>query len=104
MQARAVAVRESSGNTQFGFMENGTFTRFRELTAIWTLPQRSGVENGRARMPRFIFSARNLHKWTKYTGIDPESDSDAGSTISTQTDFQAAPPPSYFIFRFNVTF
>ena len=51
-----------------------------------------------------MFSARNLHKWTKYSGIDPESDSDAGSTISTQTDFQAAPPPSYFIFRFNVTF
>src|SRR5439155_31964 len=31
MQARAVAVRESGGNTQFGFMENGTFTRFRVL-------------------------------------------------------------------------
>jgi outer membrane receptor protein involved in Fe transport len=39
MQARAVAVRETSGNTQFGFMENGTFTRLRELTAAWTLPQ-----------------------------------------------------------------
>ena len=52
----------------------------------------------------FIFSARNLHKWTKYSGIDPESDSDAGSTTNTQTDFQAAPPPSYFIFRLNVTF
>jgi hypothetical protein len=94
MQARAVAVRESSGNTQFGFMENGTFTRFRELTATWTLPQRLVSRTG----------ARNLHKWTNYTGIDPESDSDAGSTISTQTDFQAAPPPTYFIVRLNVTF
>ena len=103
MQARAVAVRESSGNTQFGFMENATFTRFRELTAIWTLPQRLVSKTG-AKDATFVFSARNLHKWTKYSGIDPESDSDAGSTISTQTDFQAAPPPSYFIFRFNVTF
>jgi TonB-linked SusC/RagA family outer membrane protein len=103
MQARAVAVRESSGNTQFGFMENATFTRFRELTAIWTIPQRLVAKTG-AKDASFVFSARNLHKWTKYSGIDPESDSDAGSTISTQTDFQAAPPPSYFIFRLNVTF
>ena len=103
MQARAVAVRESSGNTQFGFMENATFTRFRELTAVWTLPQRLLSTMG-AKDASLVFSARNLHKWTKYSGIDPESDSDAGSTISTQTDFQAAPPASYFIFRLNVTF
>jgi TonB-linked SusC/RagA family outer membrane protein len=104
MQARAVAVRESPGNTQFGFMENGTFTRFRELTATWSLPRAIVSKAGVARDASIIFSARNLHKWTKYTGIDPESDSDAGSTISTQTDFQAAPPPTYFIFRLNVTF
>jgi hypothetical protein len=103
MQARAVAVRESSGNTQFGYMENATFTRFRELTAVWTLPQALLSKTG-AKDASLVFSARNLHKWTKYTGIDPESDSDAGSTISTQTDFQAAPPATYFIFRLNVTF
>ena len=104
MQARAVAVRETSGNTQFGFMENGTFTRFRELTATWSLPQRLLQRASFAKDASLIVSARNLHKWTKYSGIDPESDSDAGSTISTQTDFQAAPPPTYFIFRLNVTF
>ncbi|HEY7395692.1 MAG TPA: SusC/RagA family TonB-linked outer membrane protein [Gemmatimonadaceae bacterium] len=103
MQARAVAVREASGNTQFGFMENGTFTRFRELSATWILPQRL-VARMSAKDASFVVSARNLHTWTKYSGIDPESDSDAGSTISTQTDFQAAPPPTYFIFRLNVTF
>ena len=70
---------------------------------MWTLPQRL-VSRTTAKEATFIFSARNLHKWTNYTGIDPESDSDAGSTISTQTDFQAAPPPTYFIVRLNVTF
>jgi TonB-linked SusC/RagA family outer membrane protein len=104
MQARAVAVRESSGNTQFGFMENGTFTRFRELTATWTLPQSVLTKATFAKEANIVFSARNLHKWTKYSGIDPESDSDAGSTISTQTDFQAAPPPTYFLVRLNVIF
>jgi len=104
MQARAVAVRETSGNTQFGFMENGTFTRFRELTATWSLPPSVLTKLFVAKEANLVFSARNLHKWTKYTGIDPESDSDAGSTISTQTDFQAAPPPTYFIVRLNVVF
>jgi TonB-linked SusC/RagA family outer membrane protein len=104
MQARAVAVRESPGNTQFGFMENGTFTRFRELTVTWALPQAALAKTSFAKEASLVFSARNLHKWTKYSGIDPESDSDAGSTISTQTDFQAAPPPTYFIVRLNVVF
>ncbi len=104
IQARAVAVRESSGNTQFGYMENGTFTRFRELTATWSLPQNVVSKTSFARDANLIFSVRNLHKWTKYTGIDPESNSDAGSTANTQTDFQAAPPPTYFIFRLNVIF
>jgi hypothetical protein len=90
MQARAVAVRESPGNTQFGFMENGTFTRFRELTAIWTLPQSVMSRTSFAKEASFIFSARNLHNWTKYTGIDLGLESDAGSTISTQTDFRRA--------------
>ena len=64
----------------------------------------SSTKTSFAKEASIVFSARNLHKWTKYTGIDPESDSDAGSTISTQTDFQAAPPPTYFIFRLNVVF
>jgi hypothetical protein len=104
IQARAVAVRESSGNTQFGYMENGTFTRFRELTAMWTLPPSVLTRTSFAKEASIVVSARNLHKWTKYTGIDPESDSDAGSTTSTQTDFQAAPPPTYLLVRLNVVF
>src|SRR5262249_22018895 len=83
-QARAVAVRESNGNTQFGYMENGTFTRFRELTVTWSLPPSVLTKTSFAKEASLSFSARNLHKWTKYSGIDPESDSDAGSTISTQ--------------------
>jgi hypothetical protein len=104
IQARAVAVRETSGNTQFGFMENGTFTRFRELSASWSIPPSLVARTSFAKDVTLALTVRNLHVWTKYTGIDPESNSDAGSTANTQTDFQAAPPPTYFLVRLNLVF
>ncbi len=104
IQARAVAVRETAGNTQFGFMENGTFTRFRELSASWSIPSSLVARTSFAKDMNVALTVRNLHVWTKYTGIDPESNSDAGSTANTQTDFQAAPPPTYFLVRLNLVF
>jgi outer membrane receptor protein involved in Fe transport len=103
-QARAVAVRESPSQTQWGYMENGDFTRFRELTVQYNLPPRLLARTRWAKDANLVFTARNLHKWTKYSGIDPESDSDAGSVGNNQTDFQAMPPPTYFIFRLNLNF
>jgi TonB-linked SusC/RagA family outer membrane protein len=103
-KARAVAVREGPGQTQWGYMESGDFTRFRELTVSYRLPQRLATRIAGAHDATLIFTGRNLHKWTKYTGVDPETDSDAGSTISTQTDFQGIAPPTYFLFRLNLTF
>jgi hypothetical protein len=52
----------------------------------------------------FTFAARNLHKWTKYTGIDPEDNADAGNTFNVASDFQTVPPPTYFILRLNLGF
>ncbi|HEY4130844.1 MAG TPA: TonB-dependent receptor, partial [Gemmatimonadaceae bacterium] len=103
-QARAVAVRESPSQTQWGFMESGDFTRFRELNVSYQVPSRLVARTRLAKEAQLVFSARNLHIWTKYSGIDPESDSDAGNTTNGQTDFQAMPPPTYFIFRLNFTF
>ncbi|HKW08746.1 MAG TPA: hypothetical protein VJO33_00115, partial [Gemmatimonadaceae bacterium] len=57
-----------------------------------------------ARSTTATFAVRNLHKWTKYTGIDPEDNADAGNTSNIASDFQTIPPPTYFIFRLNVGF
>jgi hypothetical protein len=46
-----------------------------------------------------VFSARNLHTWTKYTGIDPESNY---STGDVQTDFSTTAPRTYFLVRANL--
>ena len=47
------------------------------------------------------FAARNLHVWTNYTGVDPES---SYGSLDVPNDFQTAPPPTYFTLRLNLGF
>jgi hypothetical protein len=57
-----------------------------------------------ARDANFTFAARNLHFWSKYTGIDPESNYTSGATglNDTPADFLTQPPKSYFTLRLNL--
>jgi TonB-linked SusC/RagA family outer membrane protein len=103
-QARAVVVRESGSRSQAGYMEKSDFVRFRELSATYAVPQSLLHRVGRAKSASLTFSARNIHIWTKYSGIDPESNADAGNTGSLASDFQTVPPPTYFVFRLNLGF
>jgi TonB-linked SusC/RagA family outer membrane protein len=101
-QARAVAVREHASRTQAGFMEKADFTRLREVSATFYLPGDWAARAGAERLS-ITAAARNLHIWTDYTGLDPESNYFSGAR-GTVSDFQTAPPPSYFTFRLNVGF
>ena len=57
----------------------------------------------KAQRAALTIGGRNLGVITDYTGIDPESG--YFTTLSgNQSDFQTAPPPSYFTFRLNLTF
>ncbi len=103
-QARAVAVREDPSHTQYGYMEDASFVRFRELSVTYMLPTALlGRING-SRSASLTFSARNLHTWTGYTGLDPESNANAGSTFNLPSDFQTVPPPTFYILRLNLGF
>lgn len=97
LQARAIAVRVHSSRTQAGFMERADFVRLRELAANYTLPERFAAR-ARARSATFTIAARNLRFWSDYTGLDPESNY-FGGNLGTVSDFQTAPPPTYFTFR-----
>jgi TonB-linked SusC/RagA family outer membrane protein len=103
-QARSVAqnygtvVNGTKFTTQAGYWENGQFWRLREVSATFDLPQ--VVANRiRARDANITFGARNLHVWTKYTEVDPESNY---STGDVQTDFITTAPRTYFTFRLNL--
>ncbi len=99
-QARAVAYSSAKNptNSYYGYLENGQFWKLREVSAALTLPN-AIAERIRARDAQLVFSARNLHTWTGYTGVDPESNYATGDT---QTDFSTIAPPTYFILRLNL--
>ena len=99
-QARGVANSAAKNPTPSngGFVENGQFWKLREVSAALTLPR--GVAGAiRASSAQFVFSARNLHTWTNYTGPDPEANY---STGDIQNDFSDISPPTYFVLRLNL--
>jgi TonB-linked SusC/RagA family outer membrane protein len=97
-QARVVALRYEKPNTNWGYLENGQFWKLREVSATLTLPDRL-AHGVRARDVSLLFAARNLHTWTAYTGVDPESNYGTGDI---QTDFSTTAPRRYFILRLNL--
>ena len=55
-------------------IEDGDFTRWRELSVAYVLPAEWAARMG-ARNITVAFAARNLKIWTDYSGIDPELNS-----------------------------
>jgi len=98
-QARSVANSSAKNpSSVLGYLENGQFWKLREVSAALTLPN-SFANKIRARDAQLVFSARNLHTWTSYTGTDPEANYSAGDT---QTDFSTTAPRTYFLVRANL--
>lgn len=52
--------------------EDGSFVRLRELGVTWTAPAGLAAKLG-ARDASFSLTGRNLFMWTKYKGVDPET-------------------------------
>jgi TonB dependent receptor len=98
-QARNVAQRFVAGTkTQIGYLESGQFWRLREIGVTGELPT-SMAQRVHARDLSVTFAARNVHVWTNYKGIDPESGYGNGDV---QTDFSTTSPPTYFTVRLNL--
>ncbi len=71
-QARAVAAQLIFSPLNSGYMENGTFTRWREVSLRYLMPDPL-AHALRARSMSITLSGRNLLLWTRYTGPDPEA-------------------------------
>ena len=105
-QARAVAtnygtvVNGTRFTTAYGYYESGQFWRLREASATIQIPVRLAARV-RARDGNIVVAGRNLHTWTSYTGVDPESNYATGDT---PTDFITQPPKSYFTVRLNLRY
>jgi TonB-linked SusC/RagA family outer membrane protein len=101
-QARVVALRETPSRTQWGFLENAGYLRLREASATYEFPS-AWAQSFRASRLSLTVSGRNLWKTTSWTGMDPEANYFEGVT-GVVSNFQTAPPPTYWIVRLNVGF
>ena len=102
-QAMNVAANFDPAKTLDGYYQPGGFVKWREASVTLQAPQRL-VARTHARSVALVFSARNLKQWTKYRGIDPESDFAVGNGGDTPSEFQTFAAPTYFIFRLNLGF
>lgn len=68
------------------FLEDGTYTKLREVSISYSLTgavvQRVGFTSADLRL-----AGRNLHTWTKYTGVDPETNLAGASALVQGYDF-----------------
>jgi outer membrane receptor protein involved in Fe transport len=99
-QARTIAVNNYSVYT--GMYENGMFTRLREVAVSYQLPDRFATKIGASRAT-IVAAGRNLHVWTPYTGVDPETTVGNGDARGNEEYF-ATPPLRYVTLRLNLGF
>ena len=86
----------------FMWHEDGSFIKWREVTASYDLPERVTTAL-RGHSASITIGARNLATWTKYRGIDPESFVRGGlATIGGNEEFFGEAVPRYFQFRLNI--
>jgi len=94
------------------FYQNASFAMLREVSATYSVPDKF-AHYARASRATFTLAGRNLHRWTGYKGLDPESRSlNTTSTIGNtntnpfQTTFSQAVTPSLaqFLATLNLTF
>ena len=89
-------------NTDAGYIEDGTFTKLREVAATFTVPQ-SWAARARAESMTFTLAGRNLATWTNYKGFDPEVNSTPNANFGT-SDFLTQPPLRIFSARVSLAF
>ena len=97
----ALAIAAALGSDA-GYVEDGSFTRLREVAATINLPDRFARRAG-VTGTSITFAGRNLKTWTNYTGLDPEVTSTPNSNFAS-SDFLTVPPVRYFIARLNLSF
>ena len=90
------------GGTPYGYIEDASFTKWRELSIRFGLPESMSSRVRGLRGATVSLSGRNLKTWTNYTGIDPEINETGGGSNFTQGEFNTQPPVRVFTLRFDL--
>jgi TonB-linked SusC/RagA family outer membrane protein len=86
------------------YMEDASYVRLKQLTFAYNLPSKA-LSKLKLNSLRAYVTAVNLFTWTKYTGWDPEVNTDyRASNINQGADFYAAPQIKSVTFGLNIGF
>ncbi|MEC5164319.1 TonB-linked SusC/RagA family outer membrane protein [Flavobacterium sp. PL11] len=88
------------------YLEKGDFLRLNNLTVGYTFKQGATLERFYIKSARFYVNGSNLFVITKYSGFDPEVDSDKSRNgiPSAGIDYYSYPKARTFALGLNVTF
>ncbi len=100
--AAQAAAQAASYGVLTGMIEDASFTKLREVAVSLSLPKRFAAR-ANASAATLTLAGRNLHTWTKYSGLDPEVNAAAQANFST-ADFLTAPQVRYFTARLALSF
>jgi hypothetical protein len=84
-----------------GFVEDAGFTKLREVSATFTLPD-AWTGTARMRNASVTIAGQNLGTWTSYPGIDPDISS-RGTNFET-VDFLQPGSRRVWVVRANMSF
>ena len=84
-------------------IEDASFTRLRELSVTWTVPQ-SFAREVHASDLSITFAGRNLHTWTSFPGLDPEASFQGGTRGAGQWSQAVLPQLRQFVTTLNLSF
>ncbi|MFN2563427.1 MAG: SusC/RagA family TonB-linked outer membrane protein [Gemmatimonadaceae bacterium] len=96
-----IAEMQSNNVAQSWVINDASFTKLRELSASYSFP-RHHARWLRGREATLTLSARNLHTWTKWTGLDPEAY--FVSNLFTRLEQDNTPQLASFQATLNITF
>ncbi len=84
------------------FLEDGSFTRLKNLSFGYTFPSSLLDKTKIVRSLRLYVSGQNLLTFTNYKGLDPEVNTFSGSNTSLGTDFLTFPQARTVTFGVNI--
>lgn len=92
----------SASSVQSQFVEDGSFVKWREISVVYTLDDhfvrsRLGLGSAQIRL-----AGRNLKTWTKYKGLDPETNLGGAEFLTQGFDFFQNPQTRSFVVAFTL--
>ena len=104
-EAPSPGAGNASGNNTAVYLQDGSFTKVREITLGYDLPQVlvNAISGLNAKSARINVSGRNLFIISGYNGFDPEVNN-GGNFVARFVDLAPFPPSRSFFLSVDVGF